>query len=247
MKGKNLNRWVSVVVATVVVVSLGIAIILITATNGAVRVEAMPSEVLPIGTKVPPTVTPTPEPTATPEPTLAPTVMPSPTEIPTPTELPSPTPVPDLGITPERLRIPAIGVDAHVEHVGKTADGAMDVPKDVWNVAWYEPGTKPGNPGSAVIAGHLDGYNLPAAVFFNLRKLQPGNKIYISDSAGKELVYEVFQSQVFSNNPTTDQLNQIFGFASESHLNLITCNGTWDANKQNYSERLVVFSKQVNS
>ena len=55
---------------------------------------------------------------------------------------------------PLRLRVPSIGVDASIEYVGLTKAGAMEVPKLHPNVAWYSLGTRPGDRGSAVIAGH---------------------------------------------------------------------------------------------
>ncbi len=202
-----------------------------------------------------PTTTNAPAPTATPEPTtenattLAPTTAPTTTiALPTATNVPpppSPTTIPDVGILPTQLRIPVIGVNAKVEHVGKTANGAMDVPKDVFNVAWFDLGVKPGNSGNAVIDGHLDGYNIPAAVFINLDRLQPGNKVYVRDDKGKELTFEVYGKQVYDYDKAP--LDKIFGSAFESHLNLITCNGTFDNKNKNYSQRLVVFTKLVNS
>ncbi len=39
-------------------------------------------------------------------------------------------------------------------------------------------------------------------------------------------------------------LKQIFGPATGANLNLITCGGTWDACKRNYSERIVVYASR---
>ena len=62
---------------------------------------------------------------------------------------------PDLSAgLPIRLKIPSIKVDAAIEYVGIAPDGNMDVPKGPDNVAWFEPGTRPGDVGSAVLAGH---------------------------------------------------------------------------------------------
>src|SRR6185295_11855712 len=45
---------------------------------------------------------------------------------------------------PLRLKIPSIKVDAAIEYVGIASDGNMDAPKGPDNVAWFEPGTRPG-------------------------------------------------------------------------------------------------------
>src|SRR3989344_5889270 len=44
---------------------------------------------------------------------------------------------------PTRLKIPKINIDASVEYVGLTPDGAMDVPKGRVNVAWFNLGPSP--------------------------------------------------------------------------------------------------------
>lgn len=236
-----------IVAGLILLAALIVAIIIVLLPNNSVSVAAVPASVMPIGTKVPPTATAIP--TATPTPIPTPTATPQPTATmpptATPTPIPTPTPVPDLGIVPARLRIPSIGVDASVEKVGQTPQGAMDVPKNIWDVAWYDLGIKPGNPGNAVIDGHLDGYNIPAAVFYNLRSLKLGDKIYVSDASGKELVFAVTQLQVYPYNAAP--LDQIFGRSDKPHLNLITCNGTWDYQSQNYNQRLIVYTTQVPS
>jgi sortase (surface protein transpeptidase) len=184
-----------------------------------------------------PTATPTPQPSATPQPEPTMTTMPEPTLAP-----PSPTPRPIVSIVPSRIRIPAIGIDTDVEQVGKTRDGAMDVPQSFWTVGWYKLGFKPGEPGSAVMAGHVDNPKGPA-IFWDLRKLQPGNKVLVSDRTGKELVFEVFEAEnyPFDNAP----LSRIFGNTDDVYLNLITCTGVFDRSSQNYDKRLVVYTRLI--
>src|ERR1035437_3088718 len=55
---------------------------------------------------------------------------------------------------PIRLKIPKINADAPVEYVGLAPDGSMGVPAGPNNVGWFDLGPRPGNIGSAVIAGH---------------------------------------------------------------------------------------------
>src|SRR5687767_14508030 len=73
---------------------------------------------------------------------------------------------------PRRLKIPKISVDATVEHVGVTSEGDMAVPKSPDNTAWYNPGSRPGEIGSAVINGHYGWVNSTPAIFDNLHNLQ---------------------------------------------------------------------------
>ncbi len=144
---------------------------------------------------------------------------------------------------PVRLRIPSINVDAPVEHVGKTPSGAMDVPENVWHVAWYEPGTIPGNAGNAVLSGHLDNYRGEPTVFAYLYRLQPGDRVIVVDESEATREFEV--TKVASYGWNDAPLLEVFGPEEEADLNLITCGGTWNEAAQNYSERLVVYTRLV--
>jgi sortase A len=160
---------------------------------------------------------------------------------------PAPMPMP-LGLSasvvahaglPVRLRIPRIRVDANIENVGLTASGAMDVPQKWEDAAWYQLGARPGDAGNAVIAGHLDSFT-GTAVFWNLRKLQPGDEILVTDDSGAERRFRVERSTVFADEDPPMQL--LFGPSPEHRLNLITCGGTWDEARHRYAERLAVFA-----
>jgi sortase (surface protein transpeptidase) len=153
-----------------------------------------------------------------------------------------PTPKSPGAVVPARLRIPNLGIDTEVEQVGVTKDGAMAVPNSYFTVGWYKLGAKPGEIGNAVVAGHYDNPKGPS-IFWDLKKLQPGNKIFISDNAGKELTFEVYTSEYYpyDNAP----LEKIFGSAKDIQLNLITCGGVFDTKSRNYNERLVVYTRLV--
>lgn len=141
---------------------------------------------------------------------------------------------------PARLKIPTINVDASVEYVGVTPLGAMDVPKGPIDVAWFELGPRPGENGSAVIAGHSGWKDGVKAVFNNLDKLNIGDKIYIEDEFGATTTFVV--QKVRTYNPKADT-SSVFGSSDEKvHLNLITCIGFWDKVNRDSSNRLVVFA-----
>lgn len=139
---------------------------------------------------------------------------------------------------PERLEIPSIGVDAAVEHVGVNSKGIMDVPVNGRDVGWFYPGPRPGEKGSAVIAGHLDNKDGSNAVFANLNKLKQGDHIYVIDSNGTSTVFIVQGSSEYNVGYADD----VFSRNDGTYLNLITCDGVWDGTKKSYSERLVVFA-----
>src|ERR1035437_8819740 len=85
---------------------------------------------------------------------------------------------------PIRLIIPKINVDAPFEYVGITPLGAMDVPKLPADVGWFNLGPRPGDNGSAVVAGHFGWKNNIPAVFDNLSKLQIGDEVNVIDEKG---------------------------------------------------------------
>jgi sortase A len=153
-----------------------------------------------------------------------------------------PTATPRPGI-PVELRIPAIGVDAYVEHVGLTEDLAMDVPSTWENVAWYELGYRPGESGHAVIAGHLDTATGAPAVFWDLEALDTGDEIIIRGADGVERRFTVDYHTRYPYNEAPVQA--IFGPANEPRLALVTCNGTWDRANRNYSDRVVVYATEA--
>lgn len=140
---------------------------------------------------------------------------------------------------PVRLRIPRIGVDAAVEHVGLTEDGDMASPAAWENAGWYRNGPRPGEEGNAVIDGHLDSYT-GTAVFWDLRELRPGDEVEVEGDDGIIRVFRVTGSRSYAANDPSARV-EIFGDADGVRLNLITCEGAWST--EGYSERLVVFTE----
>lgn len=143
---------------------------------------------------------------------------------------------------PARLIIPKIKVDAIIEHVGLTTGGAMAAPSGPKTVAWFALGPRPGQVGSAVIAGHY-GYKRSTAAFDILYKIRKGDIIYTVDEAGKYYGFSVLSSRLY---PSTSNDSIVFNSGDgRKYLNLITCEGTWDAATKNYSNRRVVFTERL--
>jgi len=133
-------------------------------------------------------------------------------------------------------------VDAPVELVGTTPDGAMDVPKEWNDVGWFDKGYRPGLPGSAVMAGHLDS-TTDKAVFWDLGKLKPGDQVLVKREDGSQASFTVTGSDVYPFDQAP--LQKIFGPSDAPALNLVTCNGTFDRGSKNYNQRLVVYTRMV--
>ncbi|WP_421380842.1 class F sortase [Bacillus salacetis] len=147
-------------------------------------------------------------------------------------------------VIPEKIRIPSIGMEAPVKKVGILENGEMEVPDNINEAGWFEPGVMPGGKGNSVLAGHLDGKGKPGA-FYHIRDLKKGDTVEISGTEGKTLIFEVLGVESFYTNEAP--LERIFGYHSDSRLNLITCSGDFDHNEHEYEERLVVFTQLVKS
>ncbi|TVR72233.1 MAG: class F sortase [Sphaerobacteraceae bacterium] len=149
------------------------------------------------------------------------------------------TPVPG---NPTRLQIDSIGIDAEFEYVGVDDDGNMGVPEEWENVAWYEPGTVPGDQGNSVIAGHYDSDTGPA-VFYDLNELEVGDEVRIVTEDGEELTFAI--TEIESVHVDDADTSKIFGQTDERNLNLITCEGVWDTDAGMYDHRLIVYTTLV--
>jgi LPXTG-site transpeptidase (sortase) family protein len=159
----------------------------------------------------------------------------TPASVSLPTIIPTPTLAP-----PQQLSIPKLNLTSQIEYVGLDANQRMDVPKD-WNqVAWYQLGPKPGEQGSAVLAGHLDSPSGPA-IFYNLNQLESGDLISVTNQTGQQLQFEVTDKATYPD--ASFPLAQVFSQTDAHRLNLITCTGQFDKQTKNYSDRLVVFTK----
>lgn len=143
------------------------------------------------------------------------------------------------GIEPERIEIPILGIDAHIEHVGLLENGQMDEPSNMEDIAWYEGGYMPGEQGSSVLAGHVNSREGPA-VFFDLESLEQGDEIIITGGEGEERVFVVQESLAYDRNDAP--LQNIFGYSYQSQLNLITCTGEFNQEAGTHDERLVVYT-----
>src|SRR4029453_726301 len=117
-------------------------------------------------------------------------------------------------------------------------DGALTPPKNFAKAGWYADGTRPGDVGPAVIAGHVDSKRGPA-VFYKLRELQAGDLIAVP-RGGKTVRFRVVSTAWYPKKsfPTT----QVYGPTPDRQLRLITCGGVFDHTLRSYKENLVVYA-----
>jgi Sortase domain len=144
------------------------------------------------------------------------------------------------GSPPVRLTVPAIGVETPLLRLGLEPDRSMQVPEDFGRAGWFAEGPAPGQPGPAVIAGHVDSKTGPA-VFYRLRELRAGDQIRITTADGARLRFEVDRTQSFPK--TSFPTDAVFGPTPGAELRLVTCAGTFDRARGSYRDNLVVFAR----
>ncbi len=105
-------------------------------------------------------------------------------------------------------------------------------------VSWYMLGATPGQPGRALLAGHVDSASGPA-VFYQLSELVVGTEITIELGGGTQSVHYVVQETAMYPDEAAP-LERIFSPADHAELILITCVGKFDRALGVYEERLVV-------
>jgi hypothetical protein len=138
---------------------------------------------------------------------------------------------------PVRLRIPSIGVKTGLQHVGLAADGTIAAPTEWQTAGWYDKGPRPGQPGPAVIVGHLDSRSGPA-VFSRLPELRPGARVLVDLADGTTARFTVTGRQRVAKSQFPAHL--VYAPALETILRLVTCGGTYDGSTGHYRENVVV-------
>ncbi|WP_406371625.1 class F sortase [Streptomyces sp. NBC_00647] len=146
---------------------------------------------------------------------------------------------------PDRIRIPAIGVDAPLMGLGLTPQGSLNVPPaEKKNLAgWYEAGTTPGERGTAVVAGHVDNADGPA-VFYDLGALRKGGTVEVDRLDGSTALFTVDAVEVYDSRAFPDA--KVYGAARRPELRVITCGGGY-SETTGYQGNVVVFAHLTGS
>ena len=143
---------------------------------------------------------------------------------------------------PVRLEIPRIGVATGLQRLGRATDGTVEVPSGLgkWTMAgWYDGGTRPGDPGSAVILGHVDSTSGPA-VFYRLRELRPGDRVEVVQAGGSRIAFTVERVEQYPKRrfPTAE----VYYPTLEPMLRLVTCGGAFNDATGHYTDNVIVFA-----
>jgi hypothetical protein len=145
----------------------------------------------------------------------------------------------DRPAEPDHLTIPTLGVRADVQRVRATSTG-IDVPQ-VGRAGWFEEGPRPGEPGRAVVIGHLDSETGPG-LFALLPGVRPGTDVAVTDKAGDVHHFKVVgKAQV---PKATFPSSAVYGASSRPVLVLITCGGPYTEGT-GYRDNVLVYARAV--
>ncbi len=149
--------------------------------------------------------------------------------------------------SPVRLKIPKLNIDAGFQYAGLKPGGTMEIPSNIVDVGWFTGSVRPGEKGTAIITGHVaqirGGVMTKPGVFSNLSELSAGDTLYVLNDKGGTTTFIVRESR--SYDPAADATDVFTCKDGGAHLNLITCEGTWNPARQSYSQRLVIFADAV--
>jgi hypothetical protein len=148
----------------------------------------------------------------------------------------------DQPARPVRLQIPAIAVSTPLVPLGRLPDGSIEVPHDWDTAGWYDRGPRPGQPGPAVILGHVDSRTGPA-VFYRLRELRPPDIVRVGLADGRMLAFRVQRVERYPKDhfPT----EAVYFPTLNRELRLITCGGEFDYAAGSYLDNIVVYATLV--
>ena len=144
------------------------------------------------------------------------------------------------GSEPVHISIPAIQVTADVTQLGLNKDRTVEVPEDPDDAGWYRNGPMPGEPGSAVILGHVDSKVGPA-VFYRLKSLHPGDQIAVRLDSRSVAHFEVTRVAQYAIEDFPRQ-KVYAGKLDRPALNLVTCGGKYDRAAGGYQSNVVVYT-----
>jgi hypothetical protein len=158
------------------------------------------------------------------------------------------TPSGPLEQRPVHVRISAIKVSSRLTVVGEHRDGTLQVPQpgpDYDKAAWFRGSPAPGEPGPAVIEGHVDGKVNGPSVFYRLGDVKPGNMIRIRRQDGRSVSFVIYAVRVYAKSDFPRLT--VYGNTSRPELRLITCGGSFDPHRKagGYTSNVVVFAAVI--
>ncbi|WP_083957783.1 class F sortase [Herbidospora mongoliensis] len=143
---------------------------------------------------------------------------------------------------PVRLDVESIGVHVDLTMLTLNPDGTVQVPPVPEEAGWYEPGYAPGEPGSAVILGHVDGEG-QHGVFYDLGRMRRGETVDVTRADGRRARFTVTSVERVPKDRFPAQ--EVYGPSKHPQLRLVTCGGTFDERTGHYRDNVIVTARLV--
>jgi Sortase domain len=156
------------------------------------------------------------------------------------------------------LVIPALNVRAPLVPtgaVGAPGTASLTIPADIHSVGWWdgmvqdgdravhEDAPAPGQPGVAVIAGHVDSAAAGPGALYDLKDLEPGDTIQISDSNNHMTTWIVDTTPDLTAK--TELPAALWVTTGAPRLALVTCGGTFDTSSGHYRDNVIVWTHEL--
>lgn len=152
-----------------------------------------------------------------------------------------------------RLVIPSIGTNAPILSEGAAGPdgGALDIPSDIHDVGWWdgvwqspdgevdEKVASPGQPGVALLAGHIDSAAAGEGALYRLQQLKPGASVTVYGSHGTKTTWKVTQVQVVLKSALPDSL---YVNSGPARLAIVSCGGPFDAATGHYADNVIAWA-----
>ena len=142
-------------------------------------------------------------------------------------------------VQPQRVSIPAIKVNTNVVPVGLDENRGVAIPANIDIVGWWELGVAPGaDRGSAVLVAHRDGVTQGRGVFYSLGALDVGDRVNVTDKAGRTLEYRVAAREYIRRKALP--MEELFAIDGPPRLTLISCGGAYVKSQGGYQDNIVI-------
>ena len=143
---------------------------------------------------------------------------------------------------PVSVEVPSVGISSLLERLAMGGDGVLAAPVGYGTAGWFAAGPEPGQPGPAVIAGHVDSRDGPA-IFYRLGELRPGDEVLVHREDGSTVRFRVDHVEQYPKDAFPAA--SVYGPVPGPELRLITCGGEFDRSAHSYRDNLVVYATAV--
>jgi sortase (surface protein transpeptidase) len=158
-------------------------------------------------------------------------------------------------VPPASIDIPKINAHSTLIPLGLEPDGSLKVPDvkhpkqaSYFCVVDIDPGkvcsngVVPGQPGPAVVVGHIDGAK-QKGIFYDLPKMAVGDTATVTEANGKILTFSAYR--VLETAKTQFPASVVYGDTVGPELRLISCTGKFVGGQTGYNDNIIVFMALV--